>query len=157
MREIPIYFLGLLVSIFALAASAADAEPAPELTDTAYDITISQMSEQEWAKYVLATKKKYDSWIAENEAGSFGQFLNDKFLEIAPSALGGKIENLKRVTYWMALYKYFGEQPPSHLRRVTDKHKREFYDLSKNFSWEKMSEMVTKASKEYDIPQPDKK
>lgn len=140
--------IGLLAACHA-GETIEEKDPPPELTDTAYEIAMKEMAPDEWDQYVLATKKKYDSWAAEHENASFGRFLNDKFMEMAPSARGGKIPNLKKLMYWLALYKYFDEPPPGHIREVSDKHKWQFHELSKDFSWEKLSNLVSKAEKEY--------
>lgn len=140
----------LVPALFVLlvAAQALGGEPAPELTETAYKIATKQMDAIEWESYVMAAKKKYDEWAKEHD-GDMGNFLNEKFLEIAPAARGGKIEHLKKLVYWMALYKYFEEPTPHYLKDVSDKHKQQVADIVSNFSWEKLSDMVKGASKEY--------
>jgi hypothetical protein len=125
-------------------------EDPPGLEQMAHKVAIKEHSREEWARYVKAAKARYAEWEKDGQGGSMGSFLNSRLLDYAVPVPGGKLKDLKRFVFWLALYVELDETPPKYIRDISPKHRAEAQKLLKDFSWEKLQKMVRDKSKDYD-------
>jgi hypothetical protein len=138
----------ICVAIFFVLAFCAVDAAARDIEDIAYEIAQKEMKPGDWAKYVKSAKSRYETWSNDNDGGSVKRYLDDKLVEQAPSALGGEIKNVKKMVFWVALYKEFGEPAHSRLRELAVTYEADLDDLMSNFSWEKAASIIKNRNKE---------
>jgi cytoskeletal protein CcmA (bactofilin family) len=95
----------------------------------------------EYMKLLKETRIKYNSWNEENKA-DFSTYMNSTVLGLASSALDGDINKIKKVFLYVAMYQDFSDLPPSQIMAISTEHKEEFDSMCKNFSWEKVSNLI---------------
>jgi len=137
--------LGVMVLLFcAWQAGARD------IVDIAFELKDKEMKADEWQKFVKTTKSKYESWVNDYQDGNLKRYLDDKLLEIAPSVMGGNVKALKKMTFWVALYREFDEPPPGYLAEVATKYQKDLDEALKDFTWERAAEMIKNRKKDLD-------
>jgi hypothetical protein len=130
----------LIAALFLLGGGAA--AQALEIAEVAHEIALKEMKPAEWSSYVATHRRKYQTWSESNNDGSIKRYLDDKLVEIAPGALKGNVNALKKLVFWVALYKEFDEPPHRQLDEVAATHEKELEDLLKDFSWEKAAASI---------------
>lgn len=123
---------------------------AREIADIAYELAKKEMKGDEWTKFVQTTKKKYETWSADNGDASLKHYLDDKLVEMAPGVLNGNVKALKKLVTWVALYKEFNEPAHSQLEDLAFAHEKDFDELLKDFSWERAAEAIKNRKKQAD-------
>jgi hypothetical protein len=126
---------------------------ATDLADAAHQITRKEMKAEEYKKYVSDTKKKFETWSTDNGDGSMKRYLDDKLVEIAPGAMNGNVKALKKLVFWIALYKEFGEPAHSQVGEVSINYQEDIEGLLKDFSWEKAAAAIKERKKKHDQEQ----
>ena len=135
-------------AVLLLLASIASYSHAHHFTNLAHQLAIKDLTQAEFDKYVKKTKEHFETWSNDNPSGNLNRFLNDKLLPIAMYVPKGEIKTLKKFIYWLALYQEFDAQPPWYILEIGRDNSEQIEDLHKNFSWERMSDIVKKRSGE---------
>ena len=115
-----------------------------DLSEAANKIAKKELGEKEWAKYVKNVQSRFNTWSSDNQSGNLKGFLDDKLLDIGASIKKSdiKLEDVKKITYWLAIYHEFKEPLPSYLTK--ESYEKELEELLENFSWEKVREILKK-------------
>ena len=124
--------------------------------EKAYEVTLKDMTPEEWKKFLKKTNDFYETWRDDNMGGDMKDFLDNQLICIAPGVKSGEIKTLKKVMCWMGLYHHFHEPLPWYIRDLAYENRQAFKRLFQDFSWEKCSQMVKGKVKEYEA-NPEKK
>lgn len=140
-RLAPVVFLGFVL----FAPQALHAE---DFMERAYQLAQKDQKPEDWKKFIKKTREHFETWSNDNPSGNLNRFLDDKLLPIAMNVPKGEVKTLKKFIYWLALYKEFDAQPPWYIREIANDNRQDVEDLHKDFSWERMSEIIKQRSKE---------
>ena len=121
-----------------------------DMVEIAYDLMQKEMKPDEWKSYVKNANSRFESWCHDYPDGDIKRYLDDKLLELAPSVLSGSVKALKRMVFWVALYKEYKEPAPAYIREISEKYRKDMDEELANFSWERAAEKIKNRKKELD-------
>lgn len=133
----------LFVAVLLLAGAASSPFAAElNLPEMAHAIATKDLTPEGWEAFLRDAGKNFETWAAQKQSNNRERFLNDKLMDIFPRARSGDVTALKRMIYWLALYKEYKFDAPWFIRLVARRHGDDFKDLLENFSWERFAEKV---------------
>jgi hypothetical protein len=149
MRQISV---GLAVLVLLMAVSINGADETPRLTVVAHEVSVKDLGDK-WQDFVKKAKGRFEDRVRQDNSVSLNTFLNDVLLTLAEDAKSGKLEGIKKYTYWLALYKELDTVNdrlwlPEYVQSFEFNNSRAIADLRKDFSWDKLCAIVKEKVKE---------
>jgi hypothetical protein len=131
----------ILVVPFLVVSCAWAHSDERSLVDLAHHVAVNDMGQDKWDAYVKAAKEKYADASSSWSSLSQKAFLDSRTLTLACGLKGAKVEDLKKLVYWIALYKELDEPAPRHLDLPEEKLAK-LRELVSDFDWERLRELI---------------
>ena len=111
-----------------------------KLLTLANNVSRQDMGEGAWASYV----RKISAAGDDDSSGNFdmNKYLNTELMNIGMAAKSDDIQSIKKVVYWVGLYLEFKAQPPSYVYKLAKVEEADIDDITANFSWERLAQMI---------------
>lgn len=141
-----------ILLLVALLLGTVSVKASSDIAEVAEDIVSRHVPADEWNEVKESADKTFKEWAHEHDDSTdHGRFLNEKLIEIACS-VPKDITTLKRVVFWLALYRVYDEPLPAVVTRFTKTSGAKYLDdieaIDLDFSWDKALALVLRRCKE---------
>lgn len=135
-----------ILLLVALLLGAVSVQASSDIAEVAEAIVSRHVPADEWNEVKEEADKTFKEWAREHDDSTdHGRFLNEKLIQIACST-PKDITTLKRVVFWLALYKVYDEPLPAIVTRFTktsgSKYLADIEAIDEDFSWDKALTLV---------------
>ena len=135
-----------ILLLVALLLGTVSVQASSDVAEVAEAIVSRHVPADEWNEVKEEADKTFKEWAHDHdESTDRGRFLNEKLLEIACS-VPKDIATLKRVVFWLALYRVYDEPLPAVLVKFSQnngsRYLSDIESIETDFSWDKALALV---------------